>query len=129
MDQELEEKFKIRPYNASAYGEIVEIFETVSQEVQLRPYGTAGREAYEPKDAAEAVAVTKGKTDSINSRVVTFFGVGIIASITVFALLSFMGWTSSSAPNTHEDAMRLLLLILGGVLGSLYSAGNDRKSD
>ena len=62
-----------------------------------------------------------------NTRLVNVAGVTIIIVVSLAASATFLAFTKSNAAAAHEDAMRLLLLIVGGVLGALFGAGPADK--
>ena len=103
-----ENKIKIRPYDESAYGEIREL----NSEVVY----------FKPKNIKEVNSLRKVLSEIENARLVNVAGVAILVMVSFAACATFLGLTKSTAPAAYEDSMRLLLLIVGGVLGALFGA-------
>ena len=54
-------------------------------------------------------------------------GSRFLVMVSLAACATFLGLTKSTAPAAYEDLMRLLLLIVGGVLGALFGASTSDK--
>ena len=114
----------IRPLGAGG-DEIVEVSETVAIGDPTGRYWDDGRNwrlFFRPRTASEARDLVRSRDDVGHRRLVTRAGVALIFIVTLAAVAGFLGITNSTAPNAHEDAVRLLILIVGAAIGTVFGA-------
>lgn len=97
----------VRPFKKDAYGEAA-----------LKPIA---------KDGDEWGRMHKTEIESKNSRYVTLAGITILILVTIFACFSLVGLTNYNPDKSHEDAVRIILLIVGGVIGALYGVSASKS--
>ena len=115
---------QIRPLGEGG-DEIVEVSETIAIGEGSGRYLAAGRGYklfFNPRTASEARDLIRGRDDVGHRTLVTWAGVILIFIVTLAAIAGFLGITYSTAANAHEDAVRLLILIVGAAIGTVFGA-------
>jgi hypothetical protein len=124
--------FQLRPYSADAYGDVRELpsdkeLVAIEQSFRLRRFREdAYGEAAVTKTVEDWTSIHRTKSEVDNTRIVTWAGITILGLITMMSVLGFLGVALVPAEKLHEDATRVIFLIVGGVIGALYGAKTSK---